>query len=161
MVPLCVPAPGEQEPVVDPDVEDDQGQEGQDPQQQRLRHIHVQADVERIIPDTEKKTFNLDFFCHVLIYIFTLFCHGCRVLALTVSIQRAVNVSFDGQPTLSLLCAAFILYKQQYNITEISFPSTLSCLVANNKTTALHTVHCTQYNMHGWFFFQMAHKGAK
>ena len=45
-----VSAPGDQEPAIDLDVEEDQGREGQEPQQDGPRHVHVVLDVDRIVP---------------------------------------------------------------------------------------------------------------
>ena len=45
-----VPAPGDQEPAIDLDVEEDQGREGQESQQDGPRHVHVVLDVDRIVP---------------------------------------------------------------------------------------------------------------
>jgi len=45
-----VPTPGDQEPPIDLDVEEDEGSEGQEPQQDGSRHVHVVLDVDGIVP---------------------------------------------------------------------------------------------------------------
>ena len=50
-----VPAPGQQEPVVDPHVEHDQGQEGDDAEEDGAGNIHVELDVTGVVPESNRK----------------------------------------------------------------------------------------------------------
>ena len=45
-----VATPRDQEPAIDLDVEEDEGSEGQEPQEDGPRHVRVVLDVDRIVP---------------------------------------------------------------------------------------------------------------
>ena len=48
-----VPALGQQEPVVDPHVEHDQGQEGDDAEEDGAGNVHVELDVTGVVPKSK------------------------------------------------------------------------------------------------------------
>ncbi len=47
----CVATPGDKEPHVDLDVEEDEGGEGEDAEENGPRHVHVVLDVDRVVPE--------------------------------------------------------------------------------------------------------------